>query len=33
MKYEKPEITELELNDEIDDDEISINCEGCGCGT
>jgi len=30
MKYEKPEIKEIELIEEAD--EISINCQRCGCG-
>jgi len=29
MKYEKPEIAEIEL---IEEDEISVNCQRCGCG-
>jgi hypothetical protein len=29
MKYEKPEIKEIEL---IKEDEMSINCQRCGCG-
>jgi hypothetical protein len=29
VKYEKPEIKEIEL---IDEDEMSINCQRCGCG-
>jgi hypothetical protein len=29
MKYEKPEIEEIEL---IEDDEISVNCQRCSCG-
>jgi len=30
MKYEKPEIEEIEL---IEEDEISVNCQRCGCGS
>jgi hypothetical protein len=29
MKYEKPEIKEIES---IEEDEMSINCQRCGCG-
>jgi hypothetical protein len=29
MEYEKPEIVEIEI---MEDDEISVNCQRCGCG-